>query len=168
MMEKTFAALFLATATAFSQSRPPANLAIEKHDINGLFLGHLETMARHVQPPKPLKGPTNGPPGRPSANGPLTDDELLAIRPLLTAFRAAVQATEASIAAERGPANARVVAAQSTRLDQLHAQRKAAIEDAMKKLQAALPAASWTKMTGHIDSDFYKEVPRKAVAAPGK
>ena len=113
-----------------------------------------------------MKVPPSLPPGRAAAS-PLTEPELLAIRPVLTAARVAIQAAEKAIAAEKLPPNGRVPPGQTAKLDQLNAARKTAIEDAMRRLQAALAAASWTKVSNHIDNEFYKGVPR-ATAAPGR
>ena len=157
-------------ATAFGQSGPPRMGAVEVHEINSLFLSHLEAQARHAQPSQKtaVKVPVSLPPSRPAiTGGPLTDDELLAIRPMLAAARTAIQVAEVSILAEKPLPNGKVPPGQSARIDQLQAARKAAIEDAMRKLQAALTAASWAKVGSHIDNEFYKGVPRVA-ATPGK
>ena len=92
-MRITITAVFWA-ASAFGQTAPPRMSPVEAHEINGLFLSHLEAQARHVQPRNlNVRVPASLPPSRPAiAMGPLTDPELLAIRPVLTAARAAIQA----------------------------------------------------------------------------
>ena len=168
-MDRFMTLLCVAAITAFGQTRPPITNPIEAHEINGLFLSHLETQARHVQAPPKLgsKAAPNYPAGRPTTGGPLTNEELLAIRPLLATARIAIQAADASIAAEKILPNGKVPPGQSAKLDRLHAERKAAIEEAMRQVQLALAPASRAKLLDHIDNEFYKGVPR-VTNVPGK
>ena len=158
-----------ATATAFGQPRPPITSPIEAHEINGLFLSHLEAQARHVQaPPKTSsKALASYPPTLPSTAGPLTNDELLAIRPILATARAVIRAAESAIAAEKVLPNGKVPPGQSAKLDRLQADRKVVIENSMLIVQLALSPASRAKLLDHIDNHFYPGVPR-VKNVPGK
>ena len=163
-----FFALAIA-ALGIAQTRPPITSPSEAHEINGLFLSHLEAQARHVQAPSKTsrKALTSYPPTLPSTAGPLTNDELVAIRPLLATARAAIRAAESAIAAEKVLPNGKVPLGQSAKLDRLHAERKAVIENSMLIVQLALSPASRAKLLDHIDNHFYPGVPR-VKNVPGK
>ena len=92
---------------------------------------------------------------------------MVAIRPLLATARAAIRAAESAITAEKVLPNGKVPLGQSAKLDRLQADRKAAIEDAMRRVQLALSPVSRAKMLDHVDNHFYPGVPR-VKNVPGK